>query len=119
MTIATVHKHGGGASMVPHTPVADVVAGTVIEVGGEVRIAHVDLPANELGNVAAPCGNVTYRVAKTAGVGEAIADGTKLYNDDAADVGTATAGALKQLGVTVGDAGDDDEFVYFRHCATP
>ncbi len=103
--------HDGKA--IDYTPGADVSAGDVVVQNDLVGIAKLDIAADTLGALAV---TGVFDVPKTAGVGEAIAAGAKVYWDVADGVAKedAEAGANKYLGKTVADAGDDDTTVCVR-----
>ncbi|MFV0445667.1 MAG: DUF2190 family protein [Planctomycetaceae bacterium] len=109
----------GNTLMVDCTPVADVTAGDVIVVGNECRVAHLDIEANQLGALAAPCGAAVYDVAKQGGAGVTFADGAAVYWDDANNRAVAAdgGGANKRLGTAVLAAADADTSVRVRHHA--
>lgn len=86
----------GDPLMIDYTPSAAVASGDVLLIGDQVRIAHLDIPANRLGALAVEGG--VYEVAKE---GVAIADGKKVYWDDANKRVTETAGTSKAFGLTV------------------
>lgn len=96
---------------IDYMPVSDVSAGEVIVVGDHVAVALTDIPANKLGAL-----RVTgvFKFPKTAGVGEAIADGKIVYWDATNDVITETATNNTLAGKTVGVTVDDDAFVFVR-----
>jgi len=98
---------------IDYTPGADVSAGDVVVQGDLVGIAKLDIATGELGALAV---TGVFDVPKTAGVGEAIAAGVKVYWDVADGVAKtdAEAGANKYLGKTVLAAGDDDATVRVR-----
>jgi len=98
---------------IDYIPGADVSAGDVIVQGDLIGIAKLDIAANFLGALAV---TGVFDVPKTAGVGEAIAAGAKVYWDVADGVAKTDdeAGANKYLGKTVAAAGDDDETVRVR-----
>jgi len=103
----------GNPLMVDYTPGSAVDAGDVIVVGDEIRIAHVDIPANTLGALAA--GGGVYRFAKAAGTSKAIAAGKRVYWDASGEVVTETASTHKIAGRTVAATGDDDTEVDVIH----
>ena len=98
---------------IDYTPGADVAAGAVVVQGDLVGVAKLAIAANTLGALAV---KGVYDVPKTAGVGEAIGAGLKVYWDVADQVAKtdAEAGANKYLGKTVLAAGDDDATVRTR-----
>ena len=98
---------------IDYTPGADVSAGDVVVQNDLVGIAKLDIASGALGALAV---TGVFDVPKTAGVGEAIAAGAKVYWDVADDVAKedAEAGANKYLGKTVAAAGDDDTTVRVR-----
>lgn len=69
-----VHGH---PLMVDHTPSGAVAAGAVVMVGAAPRIAHLDIPANQIGALAA--GGGVYRVEKNNNL--VINDGDLVYWD--------------------------------------
>ncbi len=92
---------------IDHTPGSALAAGDVVVIGDLIGIAKVDIPANTLGALAT---TGVFDVPKTAGVGEAIPAGAKVYWDVADQVAKedAEAGANKYLGKTTLAAGDND-----------
>ncbi|HXH23223.1 MAG TPA: DUF2190 family protein [Dehalococcoidia bacterium] len=99
-----------GAS-IDYTPAADVAAGDVVVQGDLVGVAKLDIKANKLGALAV---EGVFDFAKATGVGTALAAGTTVYWDDAANVATATAVGNKQIGKSVRAAGDNDTTVRVR-----
>ena len=98
---------------IDYTPGADVSAGAVVVQNDLVGIAKLDIASGILGALAV---TGVFDVPKTAGVGEAIATGAKVYWDVADSVAKedAEAGANKYIGKTVAAAGDDDTTVRVR-----
>jgi predicted RecA/RadA family phage recombinase len=98
---------------IDYTPGSDVSAGDVIVQGDLVGIAKLDIAANALGALAVVG---VFDFPKTAGVGEAIAVGVKVYWDVADTVAKTDdeTGANKYIGKTVKAAGDDDTTVLVR-----
>jgi len=98
---------------IDYTPGADVSAGDVVVQGDLIGIAKLDIAADTLGALAV---TGVFDVSKTAGVGEAIEAGAKVYWDVADGIAKtdSEAGANKYLGKTVAAAGDDDETVRVR-----
>jgi len=98
---------------IDYTPGADVSAGDVVVQGDLVGISKLDIASGALGALAV---TGVFDVPKTAGVGEAIDAGVKVYWDVADGVAKedAEAGANKYLGKTVLAAGDDDATVRVR-----
>ena len=109
MTARYIHP----GNSIDYTPEADVSAGDVIVLGDLVVISKFDIPAGVLGALAAVG---VFDVPKTAGEGEAIAFGLKVYWDEADGVAKTDdeEGANKYMGKTVAAAGDDDETVRVR-----
>ena len=103
----------GEPLMVDYTPGSAVTAGDVLVIGSDIRIAHSDIAANELGALAA--GGGVYRFPKATGSGEAITTGTRVYWDASGEVATTTASTNKIIGDTVAAAGDDDATVDVIH----
>ena len=103
--------HDGKA--IDYTPGADVNAGDVIVQNDLIGIAKLDIASGVLGALAV---TGVFDVPKTAGAGEAIGAGAKVYWDVADDVAKtdSEAGANKHLGKTVAAAGDDDATVRVR-----
>lgn len=79
----------------PHTPGSAVTAGDVVVVGDVTGIAHVDIPANQLGALSMVGG--TYIVTGDA----AISAGKKVYWNDSANKVTETASGNKAIGTTL------------------
>ena len=99
---------------IDYTPGADVSAGDVVVQNDLIGIAKLDIALGALGALAV---TGVFDVPKTAGVGEAIDAGVKVYWDVADGVAKedAEAGANKYLGKTVvAAAGDDDTTVRVR-----
>lgn len=113
-----IYVHGN-TLMIDYTPVAAVTAGDVVVVGGECRVAHSDIEANQLGALAAPCGAAVYDAAKQGGAGVTFADGAAVYWDDTNNRAVAAdgGGANKRLGTAVAAAVDADTSVRVRHHA--
>jgi len=103
--------HDGNA--IDHTPVAAVAAGDVVVQNDLIGIAKLDIAAGALGALSV---TGVFDLPKTAGVGEAIGAGEKVYWDVAQSVAKTDdeAGANKYLGKTILDAGDDDATVRVR-----
>ena len=103
--------HDGRA--IDHTPGSDVGAGDVVVQGDLVGIAKLDIAANALGALYM---FGVFDFPKTAGVGEAISAGARVYWD-VADVVAKTddeTGANKYIGKVVKAAVDDDTAVRVR-----
>ena len=98
---------------IDYTPGSDVSAGDVIVQGDLVGIAKLNIVANALG-VLAVAG--VFDFPKTAGTGEAIAVGAKVYWDVADAVAKTDdgSGANKLIGKTVAAAGDSGTTVRVR-----
>jgi predicted RecA/RadA family phage recombinase len=77
----------GEPLMTDHTPGSALAAGTVVVVGNTPRVAHVDIPANTLGALAARGG--VYRA--TAQSGSDIAAGALVYWDNTNNVMSTSA----------------------------
>jgi predicted RecA/RadA family phage recombinase len=99
-----------GAS-IDYTPGADVAAGDVVVQGDLVGVAKLDIKANKLGALAV---EGVFDFAKATGAGTALAAGTTVYWDDAANVVTSTAAGNKQIGKVVKAATDADATVRVR-----
>jgi predicted RecA/RadA family phage recombinase len=99
-----------GAS-IDFTPAADVAAGDVVVQGDLVGVAKLDIKANKLGALAV---EGVFDFAKATGAGTALAAGTTVYWDDAANVATSTAAGNKQIGKVVKAAADADVTVRVR-----
>ena len=98
---------------IDYTPGSAVSAGDVVVQGDLVGVAKLDISANVLGALAV---TGVFDFPKTAGVGEAIAAGAKVYWDVADQVAKTDdeSGANKLIGKTVRAAGDDDTTVRVR-----
>lgn len=109
MTARFIHD----GNSIDYTPGADVAAGDVVVQNDLVGIAKLDIVAGVLGALAV---TGVFELPKTAGVGEAIAAGAKVYWDVANTVATTNtaAGANKYLGKTVIAATDNDPTVRVR-----
>lgn len=103
--------HDGNA--IDHTPVAAVSAGDVVVQNDLIGIAKLDIAAGELGALSV---TGVFDLPKTAGVGEAIGKGLKVYWDVGESVAKTDdeAGANKYLGKTTLAAGDNDTTVRVR-----
>ena len=103
MTAEFIHD----GKSIDYTPSAAVSAGDVVVQGDLIGIAKIDIPANTLGALAV---QGVFDVPKTAGEGEAITAGAKVYWDVADGVAKTDdeTGANKYLGKTVVAAADDD-----------
>ena len=103
--------HDGNA--IDYTPGSDVAAGDVVVQGDLIGVAKQLIAANVLGALAV---TGVFDLPKTAGVGEAIAVGSKVYWDVADQVAKTDdeSGANKLLGKTIKAAGDDDATVRVR-----
>jgi predicted RecA/RadA family phage recombinase len=99
-----------GAS-IDYTPGADVASGDVVVQGDLVGVAKLDIKANKLGALAV---EGVFDFAKATGAGTALAAGTTVYWDNAANVATATAAGNKQIGKVVRAAADADATVRAR-----
>ena len=108
-TARFIHDGNG----IDYTPGSDLPAGSVVVQGDLIGITKRDIATGGLGTLEL---TGVFDVAKTAGVGEAIAAGAKVYWDVADGVAKedAEAGANKYLGKTVLAAGDDDTTVRVR-----
>jgi len=98
---------------VDYTPGSDVAAGDVVVQADLVGVAKQPIAASALGALAV---TGVFDFPKTAGVGEAIAAGAKVYWDAGDSVAKTDdeTGANKYLGKTIAAAGDDDETVRVR-----
>lgn len=96
---------------IDYTPVADVAAGDVVVQGDLVGVAKLDIKANKLGALAVVG---VFDFAKATGGGSALAAGTTVYWDDAANVATSTSAGNKQIGKVVKAAADGDATVRVR-----
>ena len=103
--------HDGNA--IDYTPSSAVSAGDVVVQAELVGVAKLDIAADALGALAV---RGVFDFPKTAGVGEAIAVGSKAYWDEGDQVAKTDdeSGANKYLGKTVKAAGDDDTTVRVR-----
>jgi len=103
--------HDGNS--IDYTPGAGVTAGDVVVQGDLIGIAKLDIAADTLGALAV---TGVFDVPKTAGVGEAITAGAKVYWDVADGVAKTDdeAGANKYLGKVVAAATDSDTTVRVR-----
>lgn len=101
----------GNPLMVDHTPGADVAAGDVVVTGDTTRIAHLDIPANTLGALAA--GGGVYKVTADALI---AADKNVFWVAATAKVSeSAAAGANKPFGYTVEASGADGDLIEVIH----
>jgi len=92
-----------------YTPGANVAAGDVVIVNDTPRVAHLDIPAGELGALAG-AGGIYEMYADVA-----IAADKKVYWDPANHWVTATAGALKPFGYTTTATTGAGQTLYVRH----
>jgi predicted RecA/RadA family phage recombinase len=113
MATAQLIHDGNSIDYTPSSGGADVSAGDVIVQGDLIGIAKLDIAAGTLGALAV---TGVFDLPKTAGVGEAIGAGAKVYWDEAESVAKTDdeAGANKYLGKTVLAAVDDDTSVRVR-----
>ena len=93
------------------TPGADVAAGDVVVQADLVGVAKLDIKANKLGALTV---DGVFDFAKATGGGTALAVGTTVYWDDAANVATSTSAGNKLLGKVVKAAADADATVRVR-----
>lgn len=96
---------------IDYTPSADVTAGDVVVQGDLIGVASRSIVFGHLGALQV---DGVFDFPKTAGTGEAIAVGTKVYWDATNTVATATASTHKYLGKTIAAAGDNDTLVRVR-----
>ena len=110
MATATYIQTGGA---IDYTPGSAVSAGDVVVQEDLVGVAKLDIAANVLGALAV---TGVFDFPKTAGMGEAIAAGAKVYWDvaDAVAKTDDETGANKFIGKTVKVASDDDSTVRVR-----
>ena len=103
--------HDGNS--IDYTPGSDVSAGNVVVQGDLVGVAKLDIAASALGTLAVAG---VFDFPKTAGSGEAIAAGAKVYWDVADQVAKTDdeSGANKLIGKTVAASGDNDTVVAVR-----
>jgi predicted RecA/RadA family phage recombinase len=106
-----IHKAGMKEPvMADHTPSSAVLAGAVVVIGNNPRIAHRDIAANELGALAIFGG--IYEVTAAG----AYTDGAKVYWDPVANKVTTTAGSLKVFGELVtASSGDGGRCLMFHN----
>jgi len=98
---------------VDYTPGSDVAAGDVVVQEDLIGVAKTPIASGALGALAV---TGVFDFPKTAGVGEGIAAGAKVYWDvaDAVAKTDDESGANTYLGKTVAAAGDDDTTVRVR-----
>jgi predicted RecA/RadA family phage recombinase len=110
MATAT-YVHDGNA--IDYTPGSDVSAGDVVVLEDLIGVAKRPIAAGALGALAVAG---VFDFPKTAGVGEAIAAGAKVYWDVADGVAKTDdeTGANKLIGKVVAAVGDDDTTVRVR-----
>jgi predicted RecA/RadA family phage recombinase len=99
----------GSPRMVDHTPTVAIAAGTVVVTADTPRIAHLDIPANTLGALAAVGG--VYQCVGDA----AIAADKKVYWDNTNNKVTETAAGNKVFGVTVTACAANNGYCQVRH----
>jgi len=103
-----VYRHYG--NQIDYTPVADVAAGDVIDLGTFVGIAQRAIPANTLGALAV---EGVFEVNKFTG--EAIAYGAPVYWDAGTTTATGTIGYSEaRMGVCVLAALAGDSTVWVK-----
>ena len=107
----TIFVHDGNS--IDYTPSSAVSAGDVVVQDELVGVAKLDITANALGALAVAG---VFDFPKTAGVGEAIATGSKVYWDEVEQVAKTDdeTGANKLIGKTIAAAGDNDATVRVR-----
>jgi predicted RecA/RadA family phage recombinase len=88
-----------------------VAAGNVVVQGDLVGVAKQPIAANAPGALTV---DGVFDFAKATGVGTALAVGTTVYWDDAANVATSTSAGNKLLGKVVKAAADADATVRVR-----
>ena len=111
--MAAVILKQGSPVMVDHTPGSAVAAGDVVVVSASPRVCHRAIEANKLGALAVFGG-----VYLATGNG-AIANGAKVYWDNATGKMSTTAGSLKVFGEAVSAcSGDDATFLVFHNPGT-
>ena len=113
MTTFTANFRHGHPMMVDHTPSVFVPAGAVVVIGVGTRIAHVDIPANTLGALAA--GHGVYLFPKATTAGTAIPAGTKVFWDAVGQVVTTSATNNNLLGETTQASTDADDHQSVMH----
>lgn len=99
----------GSPTMVDHTPGSAVSAGDVVVTNDTPRVAHVDIAASTLGDLAT--GGGVYKMTADGAIG---AD-KKVYWNAVASKVTLTAGSNKIFGVTTTAAAADGDPIYVRH----
>lgn len=107
--MAEAKMEHGDPLKVDHTPSVDVAAGEVVVLGAVPFVAHVPIPANTKGALAA--GGGVYRGTPAA----AIAGGVKVYWDDTANQFTATATSNSHFGYAVPDGSNGTTHVDVIH----
>ena len=95
--------------MVPYTPTADVAAGDVIVVGDTPMVAHDNITAGRLGDLAV--GGGVYRVVSAG----AISAGTIVYWDDTNNKVTASGTGNKAFGIAIEAASAANETILVWH----
>ena len=108
-TAQFIHDGNG----IDYTPGSDLPAGSVVVQGDLIGITKRDIATGVLGTLEL---NGVFDVPKTAGEGEAIAVGAKVYWDVADGVAKTDdeSGANKYMGKTIVAATDDDTTVRVR-----
>ncbi len=108
-TARFIHDGNG----IDYTPGSDLPAGSVVVQGDLIGITKRDIATGGLGTLEL---TGVFDVPKTAGVGEAIGAGLKVYWDVAESVAKTDdeSGVNKYLGKTIAAAGDDDATVRVR-----
>jgi predicted RecA/RadA family phage recombinase len=103
--------HHGHSLMVDYTPGSAVAAGDVVVIGDKPYVAHRDLPANELGALAAGGG-----VYKGVAAGN-YAPGEAVYWNDTANKFTQAVGGHPHFGYIVPNSNPaaDGDVVYVEH----
>lgn len=100
--------HHGEPVMIDYTPPADVVAGTIIQIGPKTCVAHTDIEANDLGALSWPGGQSAYRVTLDAGKVFAVGDPVTV---DLA-LGDTSGAVAFGFCITAADQTAGDTFVY-------
>lgn len=95
--------------VIDYTPSGSPVSsGDVVVIGTRIGVALTDIAVGEPGSVQT---EGVFRLPKTAGVGEAIAQGVDVYWDGAVITASDGAGANTPAGYVFAAAGDNDATV--------
>lgn len=101
----------GDPEIIPYTPGADVHAGDVVVFNGICGIAHIDIPANQLGSLAIGGGQYDC----LANVGDVINLGDPVYWDDTNNTAETGATSNTKFGFAAAAKAANDTTVRVFH----